>query len=219
MVASASLAIGAAGALAQSSGEHSVAQADAPGAVRCEKAKKLIADAEAADRSEAARSTTVGEVVVVEGSSIEPVREPLTAKIAGEDFAAAGEAILTGTVLKPDASGPVSNARVILRQGDDVVATATADSAGMFRVAARPGIYNILIRQSVLFGTQVFAAKLHAGDQSLGQIKTHFYYVHDDGSPYEGGVTMGVLASIRTYSLASAIRHPWSYLKYLARKL
>jgi hypothetical protein len=95
------------------------------------------------------------------------------------------EAVLTGTVLKPDGSGPVEGAVISLRASNSVVATAKSDQSGSFRIAAAPGTYDVVIRRNILFGTRRYSATLHDGDQSLERVKTQFYYVHDDGSPYE----------------------------------
>ena len=128
------------------------------------------------------------------------------------------EAELTGTVLKTDGSGPVEGALISLRASNSVLATAQSDQSGCFRIAAAPGTDEVVIRQNVLFGTGLFSATLHDGDQSLERIKTHFSHVHDDGSPYENGATMGGLVSKVSYSFGGAVRHPWSYLNYLVRK-
>jgi hypothetical protein len=128
------------------------------------------------------------------------------------------KAVLTGTVLKPDGSGPVEGAVISLRASNSVVATARSNQSGSFRIAAAPATYDVVIRQNVLFGTQLFSATLHDGDQSLERVKTHFYCVHD-GSPYENGVTMGILVSKVSYTFGGAVRHPWSYLKHLVRKI
>ena len=118
------------------------------------------------------------------------------------------EAVLTGTVLKPDGSEPVEGAAISLRASNSVVATAKSDQFGNFRVAAKPGTYDVVIRQNALFGMRVAATTLHDGEQSLQFIKTHFYYVHDDGSSYESGVTMGAMVSQVKYSFTGVIRHP-----------
>jgi len=129
------------------------------------------------------------------------------------------EAALTRTVLKLVGSGPVEGAVISLRASNSVVATAKSDQSGSSRIAAAQGTYDDVIRQNVWFGTRLFSATLHDGDQSLERVKTHFYYPHDDGSPDENGVTMGVLVSKVSYTFGGAVRHPWSYLKYFVRKI
>ncbi len=84
------------------------------------------------------------------------------------------EAVLTGTVLMQDGSGPVAGAVVSLRTPDEVAASVKADEHGNFRIVVQPGTYDVLIRQNMLYGTRVFSANLHEGEQSLEAVKTHF---------------------------------------------
>lgn len=128
-------------------------------------------------------------------------------------------AVLTGTVLNPDASAPVKGATIRLRASDGSVVEVKSDPSGRFQIEVPPGTYDVIIRQNDLFGTKVSAATLHTGEQRLDLIKTHFYYVQDDGTPYSGGITMGELVSVEKFRFVSAARHPIAYLKYLARKL
>lgn len=157
--------------------------------------------------------------ISAEGSGLEPVPDEVRAQIDENPPEPARNAILTGTVLKPDGSGPIAGAAIRLLASGNLVAEAKSDESGRFSIATPPGKYDVIIRQNVLFGTRVSSVALHAGEQSLESIKTHFYYVHDDGSPYPNGTTMGVVVSIENYTFAGAARHPIAYLKHLVRKL
>ena len=152
------------------------------------------------------------------GNGLEPIPGEVHAQIDENPPEPARDAILTGTVLRPDGSEPVANATIRLRGFGELVVEAKSDQTGRFRIVVPPGTYDVIIRQNVLFGTKVSAATLHSGEQSLEAIKTHFYYVHDDGSPYPNGVTMGEVVSIERYTFSGAVRHPLRYLKYLIRR-
>jgi hypothetical protein len=76
-----------------------------------------------------------------------------------------------------------------------------------------------MLRQNIIFGVPVLGVDLHAGEQSIPPVKARFAYYHDDGSPYETMTTMGVVVSKTQYTFRGAVRHPWSYLKHLVRKL
>jgi hypothetical protein len=204
IAASAVLVAGAAGMSAQSS-EKSPA-AHGADAAKCVKPPSLVAG-----------STFIGQIDETTEPGLEPNREVLSERIGGREEAAPGQAILTGTVLKPDASGPEPGAIVSLRASSKVVATVKADDSGRFRIVAPSGTYDILIRQNMLFGARIVEAKLHEGEQSLQNIRIHFDYHQGNGSPYDG-VVMGEIAIDPAYTFSSALRHPMGYLKHLFRK-
>ena len=204
VVASASLAMGAAGMAAQSSGEHSVAQPGVQATVKCEKVR-LMAVSE-----QRQTSTLVGEVTVTDQPEIEPSHDALSAPIEDGD-AEAGKAILTGTVLEPDGSGPFEGAFIHLIASGLPPVLVKSDREGKFRASVTPGIYEIRISQNFWLPTRINDAKLHAGEQSLQPIRLPEKVVET--------VTGGALAIEWHYTLATAVRHPLSYLKYLARKL
>jgi len=130
------------------------------------------------------------------------------------------DAVLTGRVIRPDGSGPVPAAVIRLKNGTVEVAKATADTQGKFRIQVQPGTYDLYLRQNAFFGERIVAVNLHSGEQSVQAVEMHLSIEGREDDP-NALTTMGevsVTFSIR-YSLKSAIRHPWSYLKYLARKL
>jgi hypothetical protein len=98
------------------------------------------------------------------------------------------------------------------------IVEAKSDEAGNFRISAKPGVYDIRIRQGVLFGNRVFAADLHEGEQSLQPLRTRLIgYGSSDGSDTTD-ITMGEVVEIKS-SFAYDLKHPWSFLKRLARKI
>jgi hypothetical protein len=122
------------------------------------------------------------------------------------------QAVLTGTVLTPDGSKPVNGAVITLKQQDATVVTTKSDAQGKFRIAARPGSYEIRIRQNVLFGNHVRDANLHVGEQILSAIRTHFDW-HDNGQY----ATMGTVTATISYPVSYVLKHPWRYLGHLIR--
>jgi len=130
------------------------------------------------------------------------------------------DAVLTGTVLKPWELKPAKGAVIWLTSSGATVTTTIADEQGNFRISAIPGTYNILIRHQLIYGATIFEANLHPGEQSLQPIQAHSIVPGrgDDGS-YRYTSTMGEIIGIEHYTLAGAVRHPLSYLKYLVRKL
>ncbi|MFC5863995.1 carboxypeptidase-like regulatory domain-containing protein [Acidicapsa dinghuensis] len=127
------------------------------------------------------------------------------------------QAILTGTVLAPNGSVPVGKAQVMLTTNSGVVVTTTADENGAFRLSANPGTYTIAIRQNLVVGRRILAVTLHEGLQILQPTRTHVgEMVGSNGETY---ALMGIMDAKIGFSFRGAIRHPVSYLKYLARKI
>jgi hypothetical protein len=125
------------------------------------------------------------------------------------------KAVLTGTILLPDGSGPVADAVVTLENQAGVAASTKTDATGNFTLSASPGTYDIRLRQNVLFGNRVLAANLHEGEQSLQPIRTHFATRSMEDNGQETFVTVGEVTATLTYPFAYAVRHPWRYLKHL----
>jgi hypothetical protein len=125
-------------------------------------------------------------------------------------------AVLTGTVLKPDGSSPWPEVAISLRTPNGVVANTQSDQFGHFRIATRPGVYDVVVRHYVFFGTRIPATTLHEGEQDLGTLRLVYGMVRDDGTRMDT-TTMGTVAI--TINRGRAFRHPWAYLKHLARKL
>jgi len=129
------------------------------------------------------------------------------------------QAVLTGTVIKSDQSGPASKAEVMLISRDDVIARAETNESGQFRISAPAGLYDIAIRQSPLSGARILAVSLHDGLQILQPTRANMGIMV---SAQSGDiVTLGEMSGTFTtrYSFRAAVTHPWSYLKYLARKI
>ena len=120
-------------------------------------------------------------------------------------------AVLTGTVLQPDGSGPFSGAMVTLARANSEMVLVHVDDHGAFRAAVKPGTYDIRIIGHFSNPLQIPGAVLHEGEQSLQPIRV----------PEVGDVTTtgGDVAIQWRFSLATVARHPIAYLKYLARKL
>jgi hypothetical protein len=119
-------------------------------------------------------------------------------------------AVLTGTVLKPDGSGPIAGAMIILSIGDSAKVLARSDQSGAFLVSAPAGQYDIHISENFGALVNISATNLHPGLQSLQPIRL-------PENTYVVGTVSGEIVARRTF--ASVMRHPWSYLKYLARRI
>lgn len=171
-----------------------------------------------------------GSLVTLEGLSCKPAKTLSLAGFAASLIIAVGstsafaktgdegnQAVLTGTVLAPNGTGPVPKAQVMLTTDAGVVATTTTDNQGAFRLSANPGTYTIAIRQNPIVGRKILAVSLHEGLQILQPTQTRVgEMVGPNGDTY---ALMGAVEPLIGYSFRGAIRHPWSYLKYLARKL
>ena len=129
------------------------------------------------------------------------------------------DAVLTGTVMKPDGFGPMSAAVVSIRTAGLEVATTKADERGEFRIAVSPGTYDVYLRGNPFFGARIAGASLHSGEQTVGSVKTHFSYAGQEDGGQNGFATIGVMVSSIRYPLKWAVRHPILYLKHLARKI
>jgi hypothetical protein len=121
------------------------------------------------------------------------------------------EAVLTGTVLKPDGSGPAAGAFITLNSAGSPRVLVKSDGKGNFRASVAPGIYNIEISPSFASPIRINAAVLHEGEQILQPIRL--------SEQFEDVVTGGALAIEWHYTLVGALRHPLSYIKYLFRKV
>ena len=122
-----------------------------------------------------------------------------------------GTAVLTGTVLKPDGSGPFHGAMVTLASADSRMVLVHVDEHGDFRAAVNPGTYDIRVIGYFSNPVQIPGAVLHEGEQSLQPIR-----VPEIATEMTTG---GDVAIQWRFSLATVARHPIAYLKYLARKL
>jgi outer membrane receptor protein involved in Fe transport len=63
----------------------------------------------------------------------------------GSAFAQADGATITGLVIDLKSALPMTGAKVVVRQGDTTVATATTDGSGHYTVGVAPGIYVVTI--------------------------------------------------------------------------
>jgi hypothetical protein len=144
-------------------------------------------------------------------SSLEPIRDEIHAQIDEDPSEPVGNAILTGTVLKSDGSGPFHGAMVTLTSADSQTVLVHVDEHGAFRAAVKPGTYEIRVIGYFSNPVEIPGAVLHEGEQNLQPIRVP--------QPIYEMTTGGAVAIEWHYTLATATRHPIAYLKHLARKL
>ena len=149
--------------------------------------------------------------ISAEGSGLEPDPDEVRAQIDENPPEPARDAILTGTVLKPDGSGPFQGAMVTLTSSDSKMVLLHVDEHGAFRAAVKPGTYDIRIIGHFSNPLQIPSAILHRGEQSLETVRVP--------DLFEEVTTGGDIAIEWHFTLASAARHPIAYLKHLVRKL
>lgn len=161
-----------------------------------------------------AKATTsfIGTVdISATGNGLEPIPGEVHAQIDENPPEPARDAILMGTVLKPDGSGPFHGAMVTLTAANSEMVLVHVDEHGNFRVAVKPGIYDVRVIGYFSNPVQIPRAVLHEGEQSLQPIRV--------AEPSYETTTGGDIAIEWHFTLASAVRHPITYLKHLARKL
>jgi hypothetical protein len=149
--------------------------------------------------------------ISTENSSLEPIHDEIRAQMDENPLEPVGNAILTGTVLTSDGSGPFHGAMVTLTSSDSKTVLVHVDEHGAFRAAVEPGTYDIRVIGHFSNPLQIPGAALHEGEQSLQTVRVPDLFEE---------VTVGGDIAIQWhFTLASVVRHPVVYLKYLARKL
>lgn len=130
------------------------------------------------------------------------------------------EAVLSGTVLSSDGSGPMEGALISLRNGSVTVAETKTDAQGGFRLSTSPGTYDIEIKKGPKDGMQFHKVALVEGELNLPSFTsgtTVSVNAYDAGESY---TTMGTMSvTIGRYSLSYIFRHPVAYVKHLVHKL
>ena len=130
------------------------------------------------------------------------------------------EAVLSGTVLNSDGSGPMEGALISLRNGSMTVAETKSDAQGDFRLSTSPGTYDIEIKKGPKDGMQFHKVALVEGELNLPSFTsgtTVSVNAYDAGESY---TTMGTMSvTIGRYSLSYIFRHPVVYAKHLLHKL
>jgi hypothetical protein len=130
-------------------------------------------------------------------------------------------AVIVGSVLKPDGSGPLEGARITLSNATQGNAVAISDNQGEFRISVPAGSYNFGIADEHGQGITFLGVLFPEGEQDFPPIKLEYtttatVTVTAMSNEY---TTMGVLSPVRTkYSLPFILRHPVIYLKHLMRK-
>lgn len=125
-------------------------------------------------------------------------------------------AVISGTILKPDGSGPDSHAVISLRSAAATTVEARTDEQGGFQIAVPPGPYDVAV-QSGTSQTVFRAMPLQAGELYMGTISASSTTVRVSVSDSETYTNSGVLASIH-YSLMDIFRHPVAYAKHIMRR-
>jgi Carboxypeptidase regulatory-like domain len=122
--------------------------------------------------------------------------------------ASATKAHLTGTVLRPDGSGPVENAWITLIANQKIVAGTKSNKDGTFSLEVAPGNYDVEIRQNFFLRAVVLNAALHEGEQFLPPIRTALRQELVN-------TTVGTFAITYHYPISYLFKHPLQYLKHL----
>jgi len=112
--------------------------------------------------------------------------------------------------LKADGSA-ASGAFVILTDTDGKARLIKADSEGNFKISTLPGTYNVEVSDQLSRPTSIKGARLHEGLQVLQPIQIP--------QPTFETVTMGDIVGIRQSGFMFAIRHPWSFLRYVGHRV
>jgi len=120
------------------------------------------------------------------------------------------QAVLTGTVLKPDGSGPAQGAFVTAKASGTTKAFVRTNEYGVFQLALPAGTYDIGIGEGFFSQVRVYDTDLHAGMQTISPVRLPERVVE---------ITTGGALAITRYTFVGAVTHPWSYLKYLVRKV
>jgi hypothetical protein len=118
--------------------------------------------------------------------------------------------VLTGTVLKPDGSGPAQGAFVTAEASGTTKALVRTNENGVFQLGLPAGTYDIGIGEGFFTQIRVNDTDLHAGTQTISPVRLPERVVE---------TTTGGALAITRYTFVGAMRHPWSYLKYLTRKI
>lgn len=208
VVASASLVMSAAGVAAQSSSE--APKPNVTESAKGEKDKKLSDATGQAASARGASSTLIGEVIVTVDSGIEPTPVRLNTQIENDLPSASGSAILTGTVLKPDGSGPMKGATISICSAAGEAAQVRSDAHGHFQTTVPVGTYDIHLTEAK--NTTTFrAVTLNEGEQELPPLTlstTVTVTAQDFGS-----INMGVMAAIGPRPWWYPFRHPVAFIK------
>ena len=217
MAVSASLLLGASSGMAQAGVEKPVA---AP--ICTPKAKTGIASMavgeQASAKMQADEPAMMGEVTVSSGAVLPTAQAQVNAVMDEGIPEGLGQAVLTGTVLKADGSGPLAGATISIRRaGIEVVSTNSRDG-GQFRISVAPGIYDIRIKKDALEAITFKGFQLGEGEQQLPPTSTSttVTITAEIGAGYS---TMGTVSSTVTRSsFWYIVRHPVVYFRHLKQK-
>jgi hypothetical protein len=127
------------------------------------------------------------------------------------------EAVLTGTVIRADGSGPLEGALVFLRADGTTLAEARTDADGAFRATVPPGVYDVEVEQGTA-KTRLLAVTLQQGEQVMPPVSPASTVVVRAYQAGETVVTMGTMMVQTRYSFLYILRHPVIYLRHLSHK-
>jgi hypothetical protein len=80
------------------------------------------------------------------------------------------KAHLTGSILRPDRSGPVAGAFIALLSNHQIIASAHSRADGTFDLNAPPGKYDIAFGSDISNTFRIVGYELQDGDQSLNEV-------------------------------------------------
>jgi Carboxypeptidase regulatory-like domain len=130
------------------------------------------------------------------------------------------EAVLVGTVLSSDGSGPIEGARISLSASSVVMAETRSNEQGGFRLSVSPGMYDIEIKKGPKDGMQFHKVDLREGELNLSSFSSGTTVSVDAYAAGETSTLMGTMsATITHYTLSYILRHPIVYARHLMRKL
>lgn len=209
VVASASLAMSAASVAAQSSSEPP--KPNVTESAKGEKDKKLSDSTGHAGSAPGTNSTFIGVVTVTANSEIEPTPDRIDAQIEDDSPSSNGNAILTGTVLKQDGSGPMKGATISICSATGEAAQVRSDAQGRFRTTVPVGIYDIHLTEAK--NTTTFRAfTLNEGEQELPPL-TLSTTVTVTAQGFDSSMMGTMQAVIAPRPWWYPFRHPVAYMK------
>jgi hypothetical protein len=126
-------------------------------------------------------------------------------------------AVLTGTVLKQDGSGPLAGALISIRNSGLDVITARSDDDGSFRISVPAGSYDIRFTDGPAGGSVIHNVALIEGEQQLSPIATGTTVQVEAGTLVMMGA-MNTTITRKKYTFLYVLRHPLAYAKHLAHK-
>jgi hypothetical protein len=127
------------------------------------------------------------------------------------------KAHLTGSILRPDSSGPLAGAFIALLSNHQITASLHSDANGNFDLEAPPGKYDIAFGSDISNTFRIISYELQDGGQNLGNLPlqsptTTTVRAESNTTNY---TTTGVVTIVRYRFFWYFFKHPIRYVKNL----